>query len=437
MVDVNETPPLTPSAIRALEPRSRAYEVADLGCPGLRLRVETTGRRTFRWYTRDGAKRVVVTIGPWSERAEPGHVTLAAARERLRGFKAARDEGRLASERRAAGNSSGGMLTVSALVDEFVAHIEKRRKTAAQVKRALERDVVPVIGTVPVKLVTTRDVRHVVEEVVKRGSPSSADHLFVHLNALLRFAVGRAEIVSNPAAPLDRDALGCETNRRARVLSDAEIAAFWNALDHSTLTAAVRAGLRLLLLTGVRSGELLRAEWNEFELQQRVWTVPVDHQKLGRRQRPNAKPWRVPLSEEALTQVKRLHALAQAEGSSFVMASPSPLAGEGAHLTDKALVAGMRKLFTGKAPLLAFAEPRPVVHDLRRTLRTGLGRLGVPPHVAERCLNHSLGEIESTYDTHDYLDERRDALARWGAHVNGLSLASSNVLAMPGTAVRG
>jgi len=432
MGDLNDIPPLTPSAIKALEPRASAYEIADPGCAGLRLRVEPTGTRTFRWYTRDGEKRVVVTIGPWSERAEAGHVTLAAARERLRGFKAARDEGRLASERRAASSAAGGTLTVSELVEEFVAHLEKRRKTSAQVKRALERDVVPLIGTVPLKAVTTRDVRHVVEEVVKRGSPSSADHLFVHLNGLLRFAVGRGEIASNPAAVLDRDAIGCETNRRARILFDQEIAAFWCALDRSTLTATVRAGLRLLLLTGARSGELLRAELTEFDLPGRTWTVPVEHQKVGRRQRPSARPWRVPLSDQALAQAERLRVLSEAEGSTFVMASPSPLAPDGAHITDKALVAGMRKLFIGKAPLLVFRDPRPVVHDLRRTLRTGLGRLGVPPHVAERCLNHSVGEIESTYDTHDYLDERREALARWGAHVESIVKSTGNVVARIG-----
>lgn len=118
------------------------------------------------------------------------------------------------------------------------------------------------------------------------------------------------------------------------------------------------------------------------------------------------------------------------------MASPSPLADDGAHLTDKALVAGMRKLFAGKTPLLSFPDPRPVVHDLRRTLRTGLARLRVPRDVAERCLNHALPEIEAVYNTHDYLDERREAMQRWGAHVAGLVAASSNIVPMPGAASR-
>jgi hypothetical protein len=129
MMRLFDIPPLTPSSIKALEPREGAYEISDTGCAGLRLRIEPTGKRTFRWYTRDGDKRVVVTIGAFSERAEVGHVTLAA-RERLRELKAARDEGHLARERRAPGSAPAGTLTVSELVDVYIAHLEKRRKTA-------------------------------------------------------------------------------------------------------------------------------------------------------------------------------------------------------------------------------------------------------------------------------------------------------------------
>lgn len=121
------------------------------------------------------------------------------------------------------------------------------------------------------------------------------------------------------------------------------------------------------------------------------------------------------------------------EGSRFVLASPQA---EEGHLTDKALVAGMRKLFSGPAPLLTFPDPRPTCHDLRRTLRTGLARLKVPRDVAERCLNHALPEIEAIYNTHDYEDERREALARWGAHVAGLVAGSSNVVPLAAKGAR-
>ena len=57
-------------------------------------------------------------------------------------------------------------------------------------------------------------------------------------------------------------------------------------------------------------------------------------------------------------------------------------------------------------------------HDLRRTLRTHLSRLGIAPHIAEKCLNHSLSKLGKTYDKHTYLDERREALEKWATVVD-------------------
>ena len=97
---------------------------------------------------------------------------------------------------------------------------------------------------------------------------------------------------------------------------------------------------------------------------------------------------------------------------------PDPVTGKrtDAALTEKSLNLAMRRLFTrGKPPLLAFEGERPTPHDLRRTVRTHLSKtLRVPPHVAEKCLNHSLGRVFSTYDQGDYLDDRRVALGAVG-----------------------
>jgi integrase len=57
------------------------------------------------------------------------------------------------------------------------------------------------------------------------------------------------------------------------------------------------------------------------------------------------------------------------------------------------------------------------LHDLRRTVRTGLAKLGIRPDIAERCLNHAQPGIIATYDTHQYLDEKRDALTQWADHL--------------------
>jgi integrase len=65
-----------------------------------------------------------------------------------------------------------------------------------------------------------------------------------------------------------------------------------------------------------------------------------------------------------------------------------------------------------------------VYHDLRRTCTTGMAMLGVLPHVADRAINHVTGtKVSRTYNVHEYLDERRDALNRWGEYVQKLVTA--------------
>ncbi len=222
-----------------------------------------------------------------------------------------------------------------------------------------------------------------------------------------------------------------------RYLSPDEIAALWNGLDRSKgMTPTVRLALRLLLLLGVRSGELLQATWDEVDFDAATWTVPIAHQKLTRKQERAARPFVVPLAPAALEIFRQLQALAKSIGGSrFVLAS---FHSDGAALTEKSLNHAMRRLFTGNAPVLTFEGERPTPHDLRRTMRTYLGdKLGIPPHVAERCLNHSLGRIAKTYDQGDYLAERRAALEKWSAYVERLvSPAEASVAFLPAVAVR-
>jgi integrase len=256
----------------------------------------------------------------------------------------------------------------------------------------------------------------VVKAVAGRGSRTQAGRVLGYVKGIFRYARGHGLIETNPADALDPEALGVVENESERFLSADEIRGFWHALDKSKVTAQTRAGLRIVLLTGVRPGELLGATWDEIDKDAATWTVPVERQKMKPKMRSKARPFVVPLAPSVAALFEKLRALA--DGSPFVMASP--LAERGRY-TDKALIAGMRKLFEGEEPLLRFEDPIPTPHDLRRTVRTHLGEtLGVPPHIAERCLNHSLGKIARTYDRGDYLEERRQALTRWAAHVEKL-----------------
>lgn len=424
--NVTSTPPLTPARIEALKPRADRYEVADSAAPGLRLRVMPTGTKTFRWYATSLGR--VITIGPWAQKPAPGHVTLGEARRWLERLKLAHKEGRLAEVeaelqasrpvRAVQPSVAPGQKTFEAVAKDYLAHVETTLgwKSAPEVKRAVTRDVLPALGARPVQAITPPEVAAVVKAVAARGSRTQAGQTFAYVKAILRFALGTGDVKSNAADALDPEALGVVENESERFLSAGEIAAFWHALDKAKMNAQTRIALRIVLLTGVRPGELLGATWDEIDKDAATWTIPVDRQKMKPKMRSKAKPFVVPLTPAVAALFEKLRHYA--EDSRFVMASP--LADSGRY-TDKSLIAAMRKLFEGDEPLLDFPEPRATPHDLRRTVRTHLGAtLGVPPHIAERCLNHSLGKITRIYDRGDYLDERRVALERWAEYVAAL-----------------
>ena len=411
---------LSPASIANAKPRAKDYELHDAS--GLRVRITPKGTRTFIWYVKDKhtGKTRKVTLGRFSLIRAAGCLTSGEARTRLEDLKEAHRQGVLADLLDAKRNADdlpaghGGTLTVRALASDFLEHIGSRVKRPKQVEAIINKRVVPVIGDRTVASITPRDVRELVTAVVKDGAPSQAGKVFAKCKQMFRFAVGRADIDRNPCEPLDAAALGVVNNVCQRVLTPEEIAAFWPALERG-MTVTVRDALRLLLLLGVRSGELLQATWDEVDFDAATWTIPVAHQKLSMRQEKNARPFIVPLPPTALGIFKELHALAQAMKSNAIMAS---FYNAGAGTTEKALNHAMRRLFEGKPPALKFAGERPTPHDLRRTLRFYLtNKCKVPLHVAEKCLNHSLGRIVQTYDPGDFFDERRAALEKWDAYL--------------------
>jgi integrase len=153
--------------------------------------------------------------------------------------------------------------------------------------------------------------------------------------------------------------------------------------------------VELLVLTGQRREEVARLEWAELDLTQRIWTVPRSRTK-------NAKAHVVHLSEQSMAVLAR----ADQQGP-YVFSLPGTKPFQEFSRAKRRLdqlsgVTGWR------------------LHDLRRTCVSGMARLGVAPHVADKILNHQAGTISgvaAVYQRHDFLTERRGALDLWGAHV--------------------
>ncbi|MEJ1395968.1 MAG: tyrosine-type recombinase/integrase [Candidatus Sedimenticola sp. (ex Thyasira tokunagai)] len=410
----------TPLFLENLSPPEKRYELADKGTRGLRLRVSPGGAKSFIWYYRDNGKSRLVTLGQFGE--GPGKLTLSAARIKLEGLKAKREAGTLNAP------NQSDPKTVKELVATFHKRIlQKRRKRPEEALHLLEKELVSKIGNKRLDYVSPSMLSSIVDEVVDRGATTHAGKVLNLIKQVFGFAEGKGYVERNPAYPLKKNAFEIEDNRRDRALSLDEIKILWDALAKAPrMSPQFKIGLKILLLTGVRSGELRLAKWSEVDLEKGHWHIPEENTKGG-------KAWEVPLSPMAASQFQDL--LEITGECDWVMASPDSLvdtAKFSKHVDDKALARSVNRLFKLKDgegnPILDIQKFVP--HDLRRTLRTHLSKLKIPPHIAEKCLNHSLGRIEETYDVHSYYEERKEALDKWANSVDLVVNSRKNVIVL-------
>jgi integrase len=173
---------------------------------------------------------------------------------------------------------------------------------------------------------------------------------------------------------------------------------------------------RMLILTGQRRGEVAGMTWDEIDLTARIWTIPAARAKNGREHK-------VPLSSEAVAILETLPRI----GGARVFTTTGDTSVSGFSRGKTRLDAAIKAL-NGGAALDAWA-----LHDVRRSVASGLARIGVNLPVIERCLNHvsgSFGGIVGVYQRHDFADAMRDALESWGRHIERLATgeAGSNVV---------
>ena len=189
---------------------------------------------------------------------------------------------------------------------------------------------------------------------------------------------------------------------RDRVLTDGELAQV--ILAARQMSGPYGGIVELLALTGQRREEVAAMTWGELDLHRRVWTLPKSRTK-------NAKEHAVHLSEQSMAVLLRTTVRGPFV---FTVLGSKPFrefSRTKRQIDELSGVTGWR------------------LHDLRRTCVSGMARLGIPPHVADKILNHQSGTISgvaAVYQRHDFLDERNGALERWGAHLAKIVVDTSS-----------
>ena len=365
-----------------------------------------TWRLRFYWR----AKRQTLTLGQYPD------VAIGVAQDRAREARGLlergidpRDEGLTrrkppAPAARATGSDDANPHSVAALVGLFMKReIAPRRKNPADVLWALNKSVPSEWADRDARTIKPRDVRELLDAIVDRKRRVQANRVATLLGQLFLFAVDREIVETSPVQLLRKP--GGKEKPRDRALTDKELGAFLRDPYAATRQEKLAHVITILLHTAARRGELAAAKWKNVNLKAATWTVPKEDSKTGREHV-------VPLT---LAAVKEFQALKNLAGRSvWVLPGTDPRHPQDAKLLTRSL-AKCRGRFK-KRGIEAFT-----LHDLRRTARTGLGRLKVPPHIAELCLNHSQPGIAGVYDTYTDLDERREALGRWAEHLETLS----------------
>lgn len=281
---------------------------------------------------------------------------------------------------------------------------------AAQLRSRGEKDrifrkyILPGIRKVAVSDIAKKHALDVIDPLVAGGKLRMADKVRQEGAAWFEWLIERDHVSQNPFAGLRKAQPGRVV--RDRVLSDEELVGIWRAAEPE---GSWGSWIKLLILTGARNAEARCAFWSEFDLVQRIWTIPAARSK-------NKQPHRVHLSELALSV---LNDLPRFDGTDLLFPAKGRLANpmSGDQSVKNRIDARWRKAVAaagGKGP------GQWQYHDFRRTVATGLQRLGFRPDVADQVIGHVSGTrvgAAAHYLHHTYDAEKQGAMQAWSEHL--------------------
>jgi integrase len=380
---------------------TRRREIPDAAAPGLYFVHQPSGRWSFAVRTRVAGKPVKITLKT---------LELVEAREEARAVVEQARRGkdpRLERARQQAEAGRSELETVRAVCGEWLIRDQASNRTAMEVCAIMTREVLPHIGDLPIAAVRKRDIIRLVDIVAERA-PVRANRVLSWTKRLFNWAAMRDLIDANPAQYVEKP-----TNERSRerVLSDAELVAIWQAVDPSTDFGAI---IRLLMLTGARRSEIADLRWSELADDLSVVHLPAARTK-------NNLPFELPLSKQAKAVLADRHRIV---GRDFVFGQRGAAGGFSGFGRCKArLDAQLLKEAAGESSEAIGLEPWRV-HDIRRSVVTGMNEIGVAPHVVEAVVNHVSGakaKVAGVYNRAAYRTEKTAALQRWADHLDRLT----------------
>jgi integrase len=289
-----------------------------------------------------------------------------------------------------------------ALVNRYIeAREPDLAATTAYEYRRMARAYLGPLARVPLSDLRGADLDSCLQRVAKKNGPAMANRLFQFFRSVCRYGRKKAALTVNPIETVEKPR---KERTRKRVLSDAELKYLAAALEDAT--PPVRGLVTALMLLGQRFTETAMMRWTDLNLAAEVpvWNIPGEFRKGGRSHT-------VPLPPQAVAMLTELRGgkSSTPEGISRVFhGAVSQREDRWWHPVRDRMIALAKEEGVSVEPF--------VLHDIRRTCRTGLAAM-TTPDVAERVIGHVLQGVREVYDRHSYLHEKHAALCAWARHV--------------------
>ena len=400
---------LTDVEARKSSPREKQYRLADSG--GMYLEVKPSGAKYWRLKYRFAGKEKVLALGVYPT------VSLKDARAKRDAAKKLLADGvdpgaaKQAEKRTLRLNAENSF---EAIAREWHAKFspELSESHAKRNLRRLEAHAFPWLGGRPIADIEPPEVLEVLQRIERKGTIETAHRVRVLIGQVMRYAVATGRARRDIAADLRGAIPPAAVKHHAAVTDPKQIGALLRAIDGYEGTAVVSAALRLAPLVFQRPGELRQAEWQEFDLDAALWTVPAARMKRKKAGKEFGPDHLVPLSTQAVDILRELHALTGRGRYVF----PS-LRGPQRPMSDMALSAAFKRM--------GFDSETALPHGWRATARTlAVEALHVPAEIVELQLSHEVRDsLGRAYNRTQWLDRRRDLMQRWADYLTELKTA--------------
>lgn len=397
---------LTDIKCKSAQPKEKPYKLFDGG--GLYLDVKPNGSKYWRLKYRYQKKEKLLSFGVYPR------VSLKEAREKREEAQKLLDSGKdpsVEKKREKALAQQNAVNTFEAIAREWYVNRADSWKPryAKEVITRLENDIFPHLGSLPIKDIEPPLLLEVIRKVEKRGAPDLAKRHLQKCGEIFRYGIATGKAVRDISADI-KDALRPTKKTHFAALDIQELPDFLKAIDKNDarLYRSTRNALKLIMLTFVRTSELIEGRWDEVDWERQQWVIPKERMKMG-------KEHIVPLSRQAILILK----------DQYEISGERPLIFPSNVKPQKSI---SNNTILGAIKCLGY-QGRMTGHGFRALAMSGIKQeLGYRHEVVDRQLAHvHKNKIDKAYDRALFLEERKIMMQQWADYIDSL-YPNSNVV---------